>query len=108
MTELTAKSCVPCSLGTPTLEEKEINEYIKNLSEAWEVIEYKRIERKFKFNDFKEALDFTVKVGELAELEGHHPDIMLSWGKVVVTLTTHKIGGLSENDFILAAKIDRL
>lgn len=108
MTDLTTKSCVPCSLGTPTLEEKEINEYIKNLSEAWEVIEYKRIERKFKFNDFKEALDFTVKVGELAESEGHHPDIMLSWGKVVVTLTTHKIGGLSENDFILAAKIDRL
>lgn len=108
MTDLIVKSCIPCSVGTPSLEEKEINEYMEKLNDTWKVIENKRIERKFKFKDFKEALDYTVKIGELAEKEGHHPDIMLSWGKVVVTLTTHKIGGLSENDFILAAKIDRL
>jgi 4a-hydroxytetrahydrobiopterin dehydratase len=108
MTDLIVKSCIPCSVGTPSLEEKEINEYMVKLNETWKVIENKRIERKFKFKDFKEALDYTVKIGELAEKEGHHPDILLSWGKVVVTLTTHKIGGLSENDFILAAKIDRL
>lgn len=108
MTDLTAKSCVPCSLGTAALEEVEINEFNKDLNEEWKVIENKQIEREFKFKNFREALDFTVKVGELAEVEGHHPDIILSWGKVVVTLTTHKIGGLSENDFILAAKIDKI
>ena len=108
MTDLTAKSCVPCSLGTPVLEENEIIDYMKNLAEEWKVFDNKRIERKLKFKDFREALDFTVKVGELAEKEGHHPDILLSWGRVVLTLTTHKIGGLSDNDFILASKIDKL
>jgi pterin-4-alpha-carbinolamine dehydratase (EC 4.2.1.96) len=78
------------------------------LSDGWEVINDVKIEKKFKFKDFKEALEFTNKVGALAEEEGHHPDIQLSWGKVVISLTTHKIHGLSENDFIMAVKIDKL
>lgn len=74
----------------------------------WKVKEGKKIERKFKFKNFKEALGFVDKIGEIAEHEGHHPDIKLGWGRVDVELSTHAIGGLSVNDFILAAKIDRI
>lgn len=108
MKNLTAKKCVPCSVGAPTLEPDEIKEYHKSLKDGWEVIDNKKIEKTYRFNNFKEALDFTNKVGKLAEDEGHHPDIYLSWGKVAVQLWTHKIGGLHENDFILAAKIDEI
>lgn len=108
MERLAAKKCVPCSVGAPTLEPDEIQEFHKFLKEGWEVIDYKKIEKTYRFKNFKEALDFINKVGNLAEEEGHHPDIYLSWGKVVIQLWTHKIGGLHENDFILAAKIDEI
>lgn len=108
MTELLSKKCVPCSVGVPTLKEEEINKYLKDLKEGWEVVDNKYIEKTYKFKDFQEALHFTNKVGEIAESEGHHPDIFLAWGKVQIKLWTHKIGGLHENDFILAAKIDNI
>ena len=108
MSDLTSKKCVPCSLGAIPLNADEIQNFLKDLDDNWEVKDNKQIERVFKFKDFKEALTFTNKVGDLAEEEGHHPGIDLSWGKVIVTLWTHKIKGLHFNDFILAAKIDNL
>ncbi|NLY85356.1 MAG: 4a-hydroxytetrahydrobiopterin dehydratase [Tissierellia bacterium] len=108
MTDLLSKKCIPCSLGDIPLEREEIEEYLKNLKSGWTAVEDKYIEKTFKFKNFKEALYFVNKVGNLAEEEGHHPDIYLSWGKVVLKLWTHKIKGLHENDFILAAKIDEI
>lgn len=107
-THLTDKVCVACEGGVPPLSPKEAEKLMGELNE-WTLDEdAKHISKKFKFKDFAEALAFTNKVGELAEKEGHHPDIALSWGKVGIELTTHAIKGLSENDFILAAKIDQL
>lgn len=109
MTELKDKKCVPCSEGAPTLEPEEVENFLKDLEEGWEVKDDNRfIEKTYKFKNFKEALDFTNKIGAIAEEEGHHPDIFLSWGKVVVNLWTHKINGLHENDFIMASKIDNI
>ena len=108
MTDLVQKKCVPCEGGTIPLQSAQIQEYLSQLKTAWDVIEQKKIRKEFKFKDFKEALDFVNKVGELAEQENHHPDISLAWGKVVVELSTHAINGLSENDFILAAKIEQM
>ncbi|NLW21826.1 MAG: 4a-hydroxytetrahydrobiopterin dehydratase [Tissierellia bacterium] len=108
MSNLADKKCIPCSIGAPTLYPEEIEELKGSISQEWQVLDNKKLERTFKFKNFKEALDFTNKVGNIAEEEGHHPDIFLSWGKVIITLWTHKIGGLHENDFILAAKIDKL
>lgn len=108
MKDLTSKKCVPCSIGAIPLNANEIQDLLKSLDKNWDVVDDIQIERTFKFKDFKEALEFTNKVGDLAEAEGHHPDICLSWGKVEITLWTHKIKGLHENDFILAAKIDNL
>ncbi len=108
MADLASKKCIPCSFGAPTLMEDEIMELMKSLKEGWEVIDNKKLKKTFKFKDFKEALDFTNKVGAIAEEEGHHPNIHLSWGRVAIELWTHKIGGLHENDFILAAKIDEI
>ena len=107
MSDLLSKKCIPCSIGAIPLDTVEITIFLKDVAPGWEVMEDKRLERTFKFKDFKEALEFTNKVGALAEEEGHHPDICLAWGKVVVTLWTHKIDGLHENDFIMAAKIDK-
>ena len=105
MTELNKKKCMPCEGGVATLNIEEINELLKNLNE-WEATE-KEILKTFTFKDFKESLDFINKVGVIAEDEGHHPDISLfSYKNVKITLSTHAIGGLSENDFIVAAKID--
>ncbi|KNF08956.1 pterin-4-alpha-carbinolamine dehydratase [Gottschalkia purinilytica] len=106
--DLENKKCEPCSLGTDSLKHDEIVSFMELLNKDWEVIDDVKIKRIFNFKDFKEALTFTNKIGDLAENEGHHPDIRLSWGKVVVYLTTHKIKGLSENDFIMAVKIDKL
>lgn len=102
--------CVPCRGGEPTLEEKQIIELQPQVPD-WEIIEHmniKRLERVFKFQDFKEALHFTDKVGEIAEEQGHHPVIITQWGKVKVSWWTHKIKGLHRNDFIMAAKTDEL
>lgn len=104
MADLKDKKCTPCEEGAPKLKEGEINKFLKELKEGWELKDHKFIEKTYKFKNFKEALDFTNELGEIAEEEGHHPDICLSWGKVQVKLWTHKIGGLHENDFIMASK----
>jgi 4a-hydroxytetrahydrobiopterin dehydratase len=106
MTSLSQKTCVPCKKGTPPLKGEELARLYQQLKQGWKIIEDHHLQREYLFHDFKGALSFTNKVGELAEKEGHHPDIHLSYGKVKIILWTHKINGLSENDFILAAKCD--
>lgn len=91
----------------PPLDAARTTELLKEIP-AWKTADNKKIERNFKFKDFKEAMIFVNRVAEIAEAEGHHPDVFISYNKVRVELTTHAVGGLSENDFILAAKIDRL
>lgn len=108
MAELAKKKCIPCEEGVPPLEGDALEKIANDLKGDWQVINQHHLEKEFSFKDFKEALDFTNKVGQLAESEGHHPDIYLSWGKVQIALWTHKINGLSESDFILAAKIDHI
>ena len=101
-------NCQPCSGKTPKLEPHEITNYLSQL-EGWSVNdEQEMIFKKFKFKNFKKALEFTNLVGDISELEGHHPDISLGWGYSVIMLHTHAIKGLSVNDFILALKIDEL
>lgn len=108
MSDLAQKTCVPCRGGVPPLSEGEA-QHLRAQTPAWELRDgAKRIERSFKFADFRAALDFVNKVGEVAESENHHPDICFGWGYATISLHTHKIKGLHENDFILAAKIDRL
>ena len=106
--ELAAKECVPCRGEVPRLRGAALRKLRKQLGGGWKVVKEHHLEGEFKFPDFRKALDFTNKVGELAEKAGHHPDIFLSWGKVVVQIWTHKINGLTESDFILAAKISGL
>lgn len=106
--ELTKKSCVPCKGGVPPLKGEKIITLIRQLKQGWHVIDDHHLEKEYSFPDFKSALSFTNKVGELAEHEGHHPDLFLSYGHVKITLWTHKINGLTESDFILAAKCDEL
>jgi len=100
--------CVPCQAGGKPLEGEVLERLLGRLFEGWKVTEQRYLEKDYKFKNFRLALDFVNKIGELAESEGHHPDIYLSWGKVRVALRTHKINGLHNNDFILAAKIDKL
>jgi len=105
--DLQNKTCQACEGFEDPLTESDIEAFQTHVSEDWNVSEdNKRITRAFSFEDFAAALEFVNRVGEIAEQEGHHPDIELSYGKAVVHLTTHAIGGLSENDFIMAAKID--
>jgi 4a-hydroxytetrahydrobiopterin dehydratase len=105
---LTEKTCTPCKGGIPPLTAQEAERFHGQVPQ-WELRDdAKRIERKFKFRNFGEALGFVQKVGELAEREAHHPDISFGWGYATVSLQTKKIKGLHENDFILASKIDRL
>jgi 4a-hydroxytetrahydrobiopterin dehydratase len=108
VTTLAEKHCVPCRGGVEPLKGEAIKRRMTELKPDWRVVDEHTLEREFTFPDFREALDFVNRVGELAEEEQHHPDIYLSYGKVKIELWTHKIGGLHENDFILAAKIDRL
>lgn len=105
MSELAKKQCVPCRGGVPPLEGSEIKKYLDELANGWIVVEDHHLEKEWVFDDFRQALDFTNRIGELAEEQGHHPDIFLAWGKVKLTLFTHKINGLTESDFIFAAKI---
>lgn len=105
--DLTHKKCVPCEGGVKPLTANEYGSYLRIALSGWSDVEEKSIVKEYKFKDFKEALGFVNKVGDIAESEGHHPDISLhNWNKVTVTLSTHAIGGLSENDFIMASKID--
>jgi len=106
--DLTTKKCTPCEGGTPPLNGEKVGEYLKQIPE-WTLAEgKKKISRTFKFKNFKEAMAFLNKVALIAEEEGHHPDIHLSYNKLTLELWTHAIKGLSENDFIVAAKIDSL
>jgi 4a-hydroxytetrahydrobiopterin dehydratase len=100
--------CVPCKGGTPPLRGPELHDLLARLGNDWRVVEDHHLEKEFGFKDFREALDFTNRVGDLAEEQGHHPDIYLSWGKVRLTVWTHKIDGLTESDFVFAAKSDRV
>jgi 4a-hydroxytetrahydrobiopterin dehydratase len=105
--DLTKKTCKPCEGGTKPLTSDEYGSYLHTELSGWHDIDGLKIEKNYKFKDFQEALDFVSKVGQIAEEESHHPDIFLhNWNKVRLTLTTHAIHGLSENDFILASKID--
>lgn len=108
MTALAEKECVACKGGVPPLKGNDLNQMKQQLGGGWQVVNDHHLEKEFKFKDFREALEFTNKVGELAEAQGHHPDIYLTWGKVKIAIWTHKIDGLTESDFVLAAKIERL
>lgn len=108
MSDLATKSCIPCQGGVPPLEGDELRELQEQLGGDWEVIEGHHLHKTWGFSDFKEALAFVNKVGELAEQEGHHPDFKLSYGRVEISMHTHKIDGLTESDFVMAAKIDQL
>ena len=105
---LAAKSCIPCRGGVPPLRGKDLSRLHQELGSGWEVVREHHLEKEYSFPDFRRALDFTVRLGEVAEAEGHHPDIYLAWGRVRLQVWTHKIDGLTESDFILAAKADRL
>lgn len=105
---LTEQKCQPCEEGTKPLQGDSLRQFQDQLSGGWEIVDGKKLAKEYKFKNFREALEFTNRVGECAESEGHHPDIFLTWGKVKLTLWTHNIGGLSENDFILAAKADAI
>jgi 4a-hydroxytetrahydrobiopterin dehydratase len=110
--QLSQMKCTACRGGEPTLTAAEIAQ-LRQQVPHWSVVEkggdgIKRLERSLKFKDFAQALEFTNKVGKIAEREGHHPDILTEWGKVTVTWWTHAINGLHKNDFIMAAKTDEL
>lgn len=104
--ELASKSCVPCRGGVPPLKGAELQALVRTLGGGWRVLNEHHLEKTYTFKNFKEALGFTNAVGEIAEREDHHPDIYLAWGKVGLTIWTHKIDGLTESDFVLAAKAD--
>ena len=111
MDDLLKKKCVPCEGGVLPFDISEIHKYQKKV-DGWNIFENKNkiysLEKKFKFKNFLESQNFVNKVGEISEIEGHHPDILFGWGYAKINITTHAIKGLSENDFILAAKIDQL
>jgi 4a-hydroxytetrahydrobiopterin dehydratase len=106
--DLDTRHCVPCESGTPPLSNTEIDAQMKTIH-GWQLVDHKKIEKKYHFIDFKRALTFVNEVSDIAEFEGHHPDINLhNWNKVLITLSTHAAKGLTENDFIMAAKIDQV
>ena len=111
MTQLSEKKCIPCEGNISAFDYSEIHEYLKKVN-GWEVKQNNKknyyLEKNFKFKNFLESQKFVNKVGEISEQEGHHPDILFGWGYAKISITTHAIEGLSENDFILAAKIDRI
>ena len=108
MDDLANKACFACEGGTPPLTSKEITKYQAQVDSQWAVIKNHRIKKKFKFEDFKQAMVFVNKVADLANSEGHHPDIYIFYSIVEIELYTHAVKGLSENDFIMAAKIDKI
>jgi 4a-hydroxytetrahydrobiopterin dehydratase len=106
MTDMPPKKCVPCKIGTTPLKGKDLKSLYVGLGEGWKMIEEHHLEKKYSFKNFKEALAFTNIVDRIAEEEGHHPNIFLSWGAVTLQIWTHKADGLTENDFTLATKIE--
>ena len=105
--ELAKKRCVPCAGGVPPLRGTALWELQQRLGGDWQVVDEHHLEKTYTFKNFRDALDFVNRVGAIAEAENHHPDIFLSWGKVGLTIMTHKIDGLTESDFVLAAKADQ-
>jgi 4a-hydroxytetrahydrobiopterin dehydratase len=105
--DLAEKRCVPCRGGVPPLTQEQIDTLLPQVA-GWEVVDQHHLTKTYTFPDFVSALAFVNRIGEIAEQEGHHPDIYLSWGKVEIRIWTHKINGLTESDFILAAKIGRV
>jgi len=106
MNKLAEEKCPPCDEGGKALAGKELEDLQRELGQDWKVTEGHHLEKLFKFKDFLQALDFTNKIGAVAEKVGHHPDIYLTWGKVRVEIFTHSVNGLTKNDFILAAKFE--
>jgi 4a-hydroxytetrahydrobiopterin dehydratase len=105
--DLASQTCVPCRGGVPPLKGRELEQILQQVPQ-WKAVEEHHITRAFAFPDFKQALDFVNRVGDVAEQQGHHPDILLTWGKAEITMWTHKINGLTQSDFIMAAKIDKI
>ncbi len=106
--DLATKSCIPCNGGIPPLDPPAVADLLIRLGHGWACIENHRLEKEFRFKNFSEALAFTNRVGQIAEEQGHHPDIYLAWGRVKLQIWTHKINGLTESDFIFAAKVSTL
>ncbi len=106
--DLTKAKCVPCEGGVDPIGLEEAEEYLKQLKLKWELVDGKKIKHLFEFKNFREAINFVDKVADVAEAEGHHPDIYIFYNKVTIELWTHAINGLFKNDFILAAKIEKL
>ena len=107
MTDLATKKCADCTDGGSPLQGRELTDLLDQVH-GWTVVRDHHIQKEFTFKDFAGALEFVNRVGGIAEDQGHHPDIYLAWGRVMVKLWTHKIEGLAESDFIMAAKVDRL
>ena len=107
MSNLAEQKCPPCDEGGQPLAGKDLENLQRELGAGWRVVHGHHLEKEFKFKDFRQALDFTNTIGEVAEQVGHHPDIYLTWGKVRVEIFTHKVNGLTKNDFVLAAKFEQ-
>ena len=107
MNELAEGTCIPCIGGVPPLKGDELADFQQKLRNGWEIIDEHHLEKEYFFSNYREVLDFTIKIGELAENQNHHPDIYLAWGKAKLSIWTHKIDGLTESDFIFAAKADQ-
>ncbi len=108
MSDLAAQECVPCKGGVPPLRGEELTRLHQQLEEGWQLVDEHHLEKEYRFKNFLAALAFANLVGELAEEQNHHPDIFFTWGLVRLTIWTHKIDGLTESDFVWAAKADRL
>jgi 4a-hydroxytetrahydrobiopterin dehydratase len=107
MSDLAKMECIPCKGGVPPLKGSDLTRLLERLGNGWRIVEQHHLEKGYAFSNFRQALAFTNRVGELAEEQGHHPDVHLAWGKVVLTVWTHKIDGLTESDFVFAAKADQ-
>lgn len=107
MSDLASKTCVPCRGGVPPLKSSQLAALAAQVPQ-WQIVNEHHLTRNFAFPDFRQALDFVNRVGAIAEEQGHHPNILLTWGHAEITIWTHKIDGLTESDFILAAKIDKM
>ena len=108
MSDLSSHECIPCKGGVPPLESEAIDALLEQLSDDWEVVDDHHLTREYSFKGYQPAVDYTNRVAAIAEAQNHHPDILLTWGKVTVTIWTHKIDGLTTSDFIFAAKCDAL
>ena len=107
MATLAEAKCESCDTATKALDPQKAGELLKELGHGWRIVDGHHLEKQFDFKDFRQALNFTNRIGEVAESVGHHPDIYLTWGKVRLNIFTHKVNGLTKDDFILAAKFEK-